>query len=306
MENKNILPTGFYDLIFDEAYQVYQISHNVINYLLKQDYQLIKPSLFEFSSSLKNDYEENSFTTIDSISGKKISIRSDITLQIRRIVATRLKSYEFPLKLCYLGDILKSNNSDLHAKRQQTQIGFEIIGAKDEDCQYQIIKNLIEIFTKIKIKELHFDFTWPNFLDLVLKDIKANNQASLKKAILQKNLTKIAELSPKYYKILQKVARFNKLEDIINDIKDNFKSNDIKKQLTKIEELANFFKTNYPSIKISFNLLGNEDASYHQDIYFEIYNKNLSQLIAKGGKYKIIKHQQAVKAIGATIYANNI
>jgi len=306
MDNKNLLPVGFYDLIFDEAQKHYQISHNIISYLFKQNYQLIKPSLFEFSSSLKANDKENSFTTLDSISGKNISIRSDITLQIRRIVATRLKNQEFPLKLCYIGDILKVKSENLHGKRQQTQIGFEIIGSKNSDSEFSIIKNLIEILNMIKIKEFYFNFTWPNFLDLILKEINANNNASLKKAILQKNISKIIELSPKYSNILQKIARYNKLSDIALDIKNNFKSREVVNQLTKIKKLSDFFIKNYPQIQISFNLFGNNDSSYHQDIYFEIYRNNLSLPIVKGGQYKIIKHQQSIQAIGATIYANNI
>ena len=96
MASKKLLPVGFYDLIFEEAEKSYVSSSLAVNYLIKSGYRLIKPTLIEFDNDYQSDKQSEVLVTTDGISGRKIAIRSDITLQVRRIFATRLKKQKLP------------------------------------------------------------------------------------------------------------------------------------------------------------------------------------------------------------------
>ena len=305
--NKNMLPAGFYDLIFDEAKKSYEDSNAAISLLISEKYFLIKPPLIEFDSDYQTASESDYFVTTDGVSGKKIALRSDITLQIRRILATRLKNQELPLKLCYVGDVIKAKSEDLYADRQQTQIGFEIIGIQDDGADFLIIKDLIDILQKIKVKNFIFNVTLPNFLDVFLTEIKIEEQKSLKTAILQKNLSKIAKICPNYSDILQKIVRFNDdLPKIIAEIKQKIISKEMNVELSRVQNIYEFFQKNYPNLEINFDLFGDKSSEYHCDIYFEILVPNFSYAIAKGGRYKIPNDDKGFIAVGATIYMNNL
>ena len=127
----HLLPSGFYDLLFDEAKDSHQKINIILEGFFQRNFQLIKTPLLEFEDSFffPKNYSNNSqnyFRTIDNISAKTLVLRNDITLQINRLLATRLKNFELPLKLCYVGDVLHTANDQLYGDRQQTQIGCEI------------------------------------------------------------------------------------------------------------------------------------------------------------------------------------
>lgn len=307
MKNKNLLPVGFYDLIFDEAEKGYRDSSLAINHLLNLEYRLIKPTLIEFDESYQAIKDSEYFVTTDALSDCKIALRSDITMQIRRILATRLKGYQMPLRLCYIGDVIKARSEDLYADRQQTQIGFEIIGIENEKQDFEIVENLASILSKIKVKDFSFNFTLPNFLDIILEEFEIDQREDLKKAIFCKNLSKIAEIGKNHSNILQKIVRFNEnTSKIVEQISENVKSQKISRELARIVNIQSFFQKKLPNIKLNFDLFGNNDCGYHQDIYFEVFVSNFAYAIAKGGRYQIFDGDKYFTAIGATIYMNNL
>lgn len=307
MTKKNLLPVGFYDLIFEEAEKSYVTSSLAANYLIESGYRLIKPTLIEFDNDYQSNKESEFFVTTDGISGRKIAIRCDITLQVRRIFATRLKSQKLPLKLCYIGDVIKAKSEDLYSDRQQTQIGFEIIGVKDYKSDLLVISNLIEILKKIKLKQFTFNFSLPNLLDIMLSELKIRDKKSLKRAILQKDLSKVSQISVKYSDILQKIVRFNSdLPKIIADIKQTTASPAIEAELDRVKKIHQFFNKNYPNIQLNFDLFASQQDDYHKDIYFEVFAAQFPYPIARGGRYNIDDNCDEITSVGATIYVNNL
>ncbi len=301
----NLLPVGFYDLIFDEAEKSFIDANNAISYLLKEKYRLIKPPLIEFDNSYQAANDNDYLVTTDGVSGRKIALRSDITLQIKRILATRLKQQKLPLKLCYIGDVIRAKSEDLYADRQQTQIGFEIIGIKKDEQDLLVIKNLVEILQKIEVNDLSFNIILPSFLDLFLSAINVGQKELLKTAILHKNLTDIAEICPNYCDILHKIVRFNNnFGEIIKEIKQKINLPAINLELARVEKINNFFLKNFNRIQINFDLFGDQNSEYHQDLYFEVFVPDFKYAIAKGGCYQISNQDNNILAIGATIYAN--
>jgi ATP phosphoribosyltransferase regulatory subunit len=154
MNKKQLLPVGFYDLLFDEAEKNHHNINRVLEAFLKAEYRLIKTPLVEFENNFSADATQNSFRATDVISGKNLVFRNDITLQISRLLSSRLADEKLPLKLCYVGDVLCAKSEDLYADRQQTQVGVEIIGCEEEGSDLQVIEILLTVLKKITEKKL--------------------------------------------------------------------------------------------------------------------------------------------------------
>ena len=133
---KQLLPVGFYDLLFDEAEKNHENINTALGGFLKAGYRLVKTPLVEFEDNFSSEQMKNSFRATDVISGKNLIFRNDITLQISRLLATRLKEEKLPLKLCYVGDVLCAKSENLYADRQQTQVGVELIGCDKEKSNF--------------------------------------------------------------------------------------------------------------------------------------------------------------------------
>ena len=297
---KQLLPVGFYDLLFDEAEKNHQNINVALDSFLKAKYRLIKTPLVEFEDNF-SDQLQNSFRTTDVISGKNLIFRNDITPQIFRVLASRLSEEKLPLKLCYVGDVLCAKNNDLYKDRQQTQVGVEIIGCDEEKSNFEIIEILLLVLEKLQVKNLLIEFSLPNFLEIFLEEIDAKNRAELREAIGQKNLTLIKKFGGQNYQIISKIAQFNSdLEGLSAEILATIKSQKIAQEIIRAQKISQFLEQNFPQLKVCFDLFGDDQSSYHQDIMFDVFSSDFSYPIARGGRYKI----NQLNGVGATIYMN--
>jgi ATP phosphoribosyltransferase regulatory subunit len=303
-KSKQLLPVGFYDLLFDEAEKNHQNINLVLQVFFDAKYRLIKTPLVEFEENFSCSETRNSFRTTDIISGKNLILRNDITPQISRLLATRLKDQKLPLKLCYVGDVLCAKSEEIYSNRQKTQAGFEIIGCDEEKSNFEIVEVVLSALKKLTVKDLLIEFSLPDFLDIFLQEIAVENKDELREAIMKKNVSLIRNLAGSYAGIINEIALSNhNLQELTSKISAQIKSEKILSQLKKAQKISEFFiSKNFCDIELRFDLFGDHEASYHHEISFDIFCKNFSYPIARGGRYKI----NNINAVGATIYMNSL
>ncbi len=307
---QQLLPVGFYDLLFDEAEKNHKNINSAIDVFLAANYRLIKLPLVEFEESFNHQQKsENYFQAIDVISGKNMIFRNDITPQVSRLLNGRLREENLPLKLCYVGDVLCAKNDDLYKDRQQTQVGVEIIGCDDEKSNFEIVQILLQVLEKISGKnqseKFLIEFSFPNFLDIFLSEINLQNKESLKSAIVRKNISEVNKIVGQKSKLINKIMLNNyDLLDLELHILKEIKSDKILEEIERAKKIAESLYKNFPQIKVCFDLFGDDKNSYHQDIAFDVFYDDLSYAIARGGRYKTNSKNGEVNAVGATIYMN--
>lgn len=299
-----LLPVGFYDLIFDEAEKNHQNINFTLDMFLARGYRLIKAPLVEFERNFSRQDLQNSFFVSDIISGNNLVFRNDITLQIARMLKTRLEYQERPLKICYAGDVLQAKNNELYPNRQQTQVGLEIIGCDEEKSIFEIVDNLLLVLEKLLSKKTLIEFSLPDFLEIFLNEINANNPLELKAAIIKKDVSLIRKLDKKNSEIISQIILTNNDFDFLEKmIFDFLSSGEVRQELTLLRKIKNYFAAkDLKNITLAFDLFGDQKSTYHNKISFDVFCDNFPYPIARGGKYKIGK----LDSVGATIYMNNI
>ncbi len=298
---KQLLPVGFYDLIFDEAEKNHHNINQAVEAFLEAGYRLVKMPLVEFEDGFVAKNSDNSFKSVDVISGKNLVFRNDITPQISRLLASRLKDEKLPLKLCYVGDVLCVRNNDLYKDRQQTQVGVEIIGCDAEKSNLEIIEILLSVLKKLRVENLLIEFSLPNFLEIFLSEIGEKNNAQLREAICCKNISLVKKYAGKNAEIIAKIMLSNHdLKDLYAEIAEKIKSPKIAAEIIRAQKIYEFIEDNFPGLKVCFDLFGDDQTSYHRDIAFDVFCGDFSYPIARGGRYKI----NDFDAVGATLYMN--
>lgn len=296
---QQLLPVGFYDLIFDEAHQNHQNVNLVLDVFFADGYRLIKTPLVEFEDNFSSAETKNSFRATDVISGKNIIFRNDITLQIARLLSTRLNHEKFPLKLCYVGDVLCAKNEELYADRQQTQVGVEIVGCDKEKSNYEIIEVTLSALKKLRVENLLIEFSLPDFLEAFCAEIIVENKEELRDAVMKKNISLIRKLAGKNSELINKIALSN--GNFLNLIKE-ISSEKIVSELKRAQKISEILKEKCSGVEVRFDLFGDHDSTYYNEISFDVFCGNFSYPIARGGRYKINDKD----AVGATIYMNRL
>lgn len=304
-----LLPVGFYDLIFEEAEKNHELINQTLATFMQSGYRLIKTPLLEFAENFSQADSQNSLTTTDTISGKNLILRSDITLQIKRLINSRLQNQPLPLKLCYVGDVFLAQSNELYVDRQQTQLGLEIIGATQEKFDLEIIGNLLESLGKTGLEGFVVVISLPDFLDDFLQEIGEGGNSELRRAIIGKNLSQVKKLGGVNSALIRQIILG---ELSIAEQKKLFQAKNLLSDLEKAASIGKFIATNFPKFGFDFDLFGDDHAGYHHGCAFDVFYKNFSYPLARGGRYKIklskaessATLEQEIEAIGATIYVN--
>ena len=292
MKNQ-LLPEGFRDSLPELATKENKVNSTFIKLMQKNGFLLVKPPLLEFESSLffllDDNEEANSFRVLDPISQKMMGIRSDITVQIARISCGSLIELPRPLKLCYSGEVLRVNNNSLNLSRQATQIGSEIIGIDQNECENEIISLMIESLKLLKIKKFFISFTMPTLVPAIVKDFKLSK--SDLEFVKSKYNNKNSEGLEKISNQLKTIS--NVLIDCVGDATLNLKklrtikfTKNIKNEIQSFIKITSRIIKDFPNLEIFIDPLEIDESNYHTGIAFKVFSANLKELFS-GGNYRV-------------------
>ena len=151
MKNYDLItPEGTKDLLFGESVVRRKIEDTLLKLFKSRGYsEIITPGLEFFDVfNMKSRYfpQENLYKLTDS-KGRLIVMRPESTMPIARVVATRLRDAELPLKLCYNQTIYR-NESLLKGRSDETvQAGIELIGSASKRADLEVISTAISVLS---------------------------------------------------------------------------------------------------------------------------------------------------------------
>lgn len=133
-------PRGFRDVLPEEALWREQISSAVGACFAQAGYLPVETPLLEMGDLLQDSdaASDVAFRLFDS-DGALLMARPDVTLPVARMVATRLRGCEAPLRLRYNAPVLRECDALTGQPRQLTQLGVELIGAEGLEADAEIL-----------------------------------------------------------------------------------------------------------------------------------------------------------------------
>ena len=123
-------PSGFRDVLADEAIERERVSRAVQDCLAAKGYVPIETPTLERMPVMQagGRLPETPFKFFDA-TGELVTMRPDVTLQVARMCATRLDGVDGPLRFRYMQRVFRESEGQLRADmRERTQIGIECIG----------------------------------------------------------------------------------------------------------------------------------------------------------------------------------
>src|SRR5262247_3789742 len=105
------LPKGVKIYLPDEAAVKRVVEERLLGVFRRWGYRELVTPAYEYfdvlSKGTDHDLQERMFKMVDRESGRLLALRADITPQIARIVATRMRDDAKPLRLCYLTNVFR-------------------------------------------------------------------------------------------------------------------------------------------------------------------------------------------------------
>ncbi len=142
-------PSGMDDHLPDETRARASVVARVLDLFGRFGYERVITPAFEHADVLERGLEidrRDLLRFVEPESGEVALLRPDITPQIARIIATRLRDRPAPWRLSYHGTVLRQRQRTGRARtaRQRTQLGVEHVGTASREADAEVIELAIE------------------------------------------------------------------------------------------------------------------------------------------------------------------
>ncbi len=313
-----ITPEGTKDLLFGECTIRRNIENTLLELFKKRGYcEIITPGLEFFDVfNLNSQYfpQENLYKLTDN-KGRLLVMRPDSTMPIARVVATRLREAELPLKFCYNQTVYRTEPALKGRSDEIVQTGIELIGSQQKMADLEVISTAVD-----SLKAFGMEFSLEIGHIGIFKELVGRLEAtdkekeSIRKLIENKNFPALNDFLDTFgnnpiTNALKKLPAlfggeevFDKAEELLPD--DNI--SEILEELRDIYADISEICGNDGTITVDLGLVNKTD--YYTGLIIKGYLQGHGEEVLSGGRYDrlISEFGYDVPAIGFAVNVNGI
>ncbi|MFB0610862.1 ATP phosphoribosyltransferase regulatory subunit [Aurantiacibacter poecillastricola] len=166
---QDLLPEGLEDRLPQSMAAATRIERAMLEVMAAHGYDRVRPPLIEFERSLARRMDgvrtRRMIRFTDPTSLRTLALRSDMTVQVGRIAATGLGDAPRPLRLCYAGQVARITGSKLEPRRENLQVGAELIGRDTVAAAGEVVELAIAALEAAGVENISVDFTLPDLVE---------------------------------------------------------------------------------------------------------------------------------------------
>ncbi len=294
-----LLPEGVQELLPEQARRVEFLRRRLLDLYQHWGYELVIPPVLEHLESLLTgvgrDLDLNTVKVTDQISGHMLGVRADITPQVARIDAHRLRESGVS-RLCYCGSVVHALPAQPLASRNPLQLGAELFGHSGIESDVEVISLMVETMHVAGVEQdLSIDLghvgVFTGLMDMA--QISTAEKEQYIDILSRKALPEIAEFvaglnaaeTVKAY--LTALPALNGGSEVLAQARELFASAPVQviEAIDYLEQLAQRIALRFPGLDQYFDLSELRGYNYHTGVVFAAYTPAFGQAIAKGGRY---------------------
>lgn len=285
------LPQGLRDFPPERAEEIRRVEECLMGEFTRWGYRRVITPFFEsletISVGLGDNLRDKILKFVDPSTGDVVALRPDITPQIARLVATRLRGETGPMRFCYNGRVIRFEEKGSGKEREIFQVGCELMGLSSPEADAEIIALAVKAIEALGIKEIVLDIGHTGFLRFLLEktgDARQEIEEALKKKD-QEALAKVASRAsiPRAMKeVILSLPELYGSREVLGKFKD---MKVIKKYIKEIEDVLSLIDEFDLSCQINVDLGELRGFNYYTGITFEIISPRVSSSLVRGGRY---------------------
>ena len=203
MDRRNLgsqLPTGVKIYLPDEAARLRTLQERLIGVFRLWGYREVMTPTFEFFDVLAlgtdEAVQERMFRFVDRETGRMLALRADVTPQIARIAATRLRDRPKPFRLAYRTNVFRYDEPKVGRQREFYQAGVELIGLDKPEADAEMIAMAIESFRAAGLSRYQIDVGHAEFVRGLLEGLEVDREVAraVRDALRRKDPAELARL----------------------------------------------------------------------------------------------------------------
>lgn len=315
--DKALLPTGFADLLPEEATLEAETVQRLMAAFAARGYERIKPPLIEFEDGLLEGtgaaMSGQTFRLMDPESQRMMGLRADMTPQIARIATSRLAHRPRPLRLCYAGDVLRIKGGQLRPERQFAQAGVELVGSAAPDADAEVIATAVDVLGEIGLGRIAVDLGMPTLVPAVMADLEVPEGPAkrLRTALDRKDAAATAAAARSVGESAERLlpalmAAAGPVEEALARLEAIELGPAGKAERQRLVAVAERVVNRLPDASVTLDAVENRGFEYHTGAIFTLFARGVRGELGTGGRYLAGGPEAAEPATGFSLFLDTL
>jgi len=283
------LPQGMRDVLPDEMVEVRRITESLSSTFRAAQYGEVYTPTLEYESVLDQNGAPvpNPAHRLFDANGNVLVMRSDLTVPIARVAATRLQDRQPPHRLFYIAEVFRNRSVYSQSSKETLQAGIELIGLPSPQGTAEVLELLSKALTNLGLKSYRIGVGDAGLYRTLLESF--NVPLSAQDKIIYELVTRdfvgierevmALTVSAEHKRLLIEVPRRRGGLEILNDVEPEIQST-IDRMKSVVEGLSEATKE-----RVILDLGLVRDLDYYTGAVFEVYDPEVGTPIGGGGRY---------------------
>ena len=291
------LPTGVKDFLPVKAAKLDYLQNTLRGIYKSWGFRPVAPAVLEdlavLELGLGTDLRERTFRFDDRQTGRLVAFPPDITPQVARIAATRMREMPLPFRLCYNGRVLRHAEQRLGKDRQIFQSGVELIGLSGPEADAEMIAMAVKCLQAVGATEFTIDIGQVEFLRGILDDLPLEpvQSRAVRTAIAAKDssglqqLLKELPLTGQQRNELLALPRLYGGREILSQARQAVTNPASQRALDNLERIIEVLAVYGVEEHITLDLGEMRGFDYHSGLIFQGFLSGFGRAVCSGGRY---------------------
>ena len=295
-ENVLGIPYGTRDFLPAEAREKRGIESLIVRGFTRWGYDEIVTPAFEFLDTLTlgngRSIEPYMFKFFDR-QNRTVALRHEMTTPIARVVASRMKSAEMPLKLFYLSPVYRYEQAQTGRQCEFYQAGVEFMGSGSEAADAEIVALAVASMETAGLKNFQVCLGQVDYIQGLMRELHLDErtQEAVKGALEAHDLVGLrvladqAGLSLKEKEILLDVPLLHGGTEVLEKARTMAANEQSLRALDNLQTINRLLEAYGAEKYVTFDLGIIRDFGYYTGMVFEAYTPGLGFPLCGGGRY---------------------
>ncbi|RJE49016.1 MULTISPECIES: ATP phosphoribosyltransferase regulatory subunit [unclassified Dehalobacter] len=285
------IPEGMIDLLPAELAQLEELEGKAISVCKNWSYQKVATPGLEYRACVEPDADKDDhlYKFFDK-NGHTLVLRPEFTTPIARMVATRQKGGQFPLRFCYSGDVYRNDSARY---REFRQVGVELIGSDNDIADAEVIALAVEIMKTLKIRNFQLNLGHNGIFSGLAEEMRFETKVreELEDGIARKDMVKLEkivssnDLPEPAKELLLSLPHLTGKEEVLDKLQNWTHIKPIGKAVESLRTIYLYLKEFGVQDYVSLDLGILRGFSYYTGAIFEGYLPGIGVPLIEGGRY---------------------
>ena len=290
------LPAGMRDLLPEEARGRRALARHLLDRFALYGYSIVTPPAFEFAEVLERGLGTldpgDVLRFVEPESGEVAALRPDVTPQIARMIATRLRDRPAPYRLCYEGTVLRRRSGRARKSRQIAQVGIELAGVGGAEGDLEMLAVAADGLRAAGLERFTIDLGDADIVRVLLRGADGDAVRRITGAIARKDEAELADHAQDdrltYGSLLVPLMRLHGGRQAIVDASSLLRGTPAEGPVSRL--LALFDAAHTANVgglgsTLSADLGEVRGFAYYTGTIFHVYAPGPGEAIGAGGRY---------------------